>query len=390
MSNNKYIVKSLTPWMMDELIAFAELVNFDLILIRKPDEFYKVDLRKLEANGVNIYISPFVYNFPLKKIVIILNFFVLNLSKFDFGYNTVIGIKSMLWFFKMDMNHFSKKSNIHAQFATQATIISFLVKKFYSNKPLVSFTFHAYDIYFKNNWFNLLIKNCHKAFSISEFNIDYVQKKYMVSNKIVLSRLGVFRENIAKNNKMESQNLTLGLMSFFVKKKGIIYLLRAFKKLKESGLENIKLSLAGDGPLKIEILSFIKENNLTKMIKYIGKVRGQEKKDFYNSINVFILPSIKLINDQDGIPVVLMEAIACSLPLISTKVSGIPEICINNFNGILIEERDVQKIYDSIIELYENKEKRLFYSNNSYSLSNEYDISINSKKKLLILNFLKN
>jgi len=387
MTKNKYIVKSLTPWMMDELKTFSSLVNFDLILLRNPEEFYKENLNQLELNDVKIYIEPFAYNFLLKKLVIILKFFFSNLFKFDFGYNTIIGIKSMFWFFRMNLNLFSKESNIHAQFATQPALVSLLIKKYYLNQPLFSFTFHAYDIYFNNKWFEVLVKNCYWAFSISNYNIEYVNNKFIKSDKFILSRLGVFRDTIHKENRNDSDYFTLGLMSWFWEKKGIGYLLEAFRVLKVNGFENIKLKLAGDGPLKNKFTSFIEENDLSSNIELIGKIKGQEKDEFYNSLDVFVLPSIELKNDQDGIPVVLMEAIAYSLPIISTNVSGIPEICINDYNGKLIEERNAQKIADSILEIYNNKENLIEYSKNSYTMSKKYDIEINSKIKISNLNW---
>jgi len=388
MLNNKYVVKSLTPWMMDELIAFSSMSNFDLILLRVPTNFYKEGLNKLNLNGVNIYIKPISYKFSIRKLIVILKFIANNFLKFNINYNAVLGIKSIFWFFKLDVRYFTGESNIHAQFATQAALVSLLVKYYYSNKPLLSFTFHAYDIYFSNNWFNLLVKNSHKAFSISLFNIKYVKNNFIDSDRVFLSRLGVFRNLIQKHDKNDSNFFVLGLMSWFVEKKGINYLLEAIKELKANDYKDIKLILAGDGPLKDKYLKYIEENDLTSMIEYRGKVKGQEKENFYNEIDCFILPSIRLKNDQDGIPVVLMEAIAYRLPLISTNVSGIPEICINDYNGKLINDRDVKSNYDSIVEIYNDKTKRLLFANNSYDISKEYDIEFNSKKKLMNLNWI--
>ena len=143
--------------------------------------------------------------------------------------------------------------------------------------------------------------------------------------------------------------------------------------------------MAGDGPLNEEIQDFIEINNLSDTIKCLGRVKGNQKENFYNTIDTFILPSISIKNDQDGIPVVLMEAVAYGLPLISTNVSGIPEICINEYNGFLIEEKSVEAIFESIIKLNENTLKRKKFSENSILMSDNYDIQLNSKKKLLEL-----
>lgn len=362
MPDNKYIVKSLAPWMIDELLVFSTLTKFDLILLREQDEFYSQSLKQLENNGVTIYIKPFKYNSITSKLSIIFSFLMQNMKNFRLNYNSVIGLKSIVWFLKFDIKLFSSKSKIHAQFATQAALISVLLKMYYKNKPQVSITFHAYDIYNNNTWFKYLVEHCQWAYSISNFNIKYVSDNYIKSNKIILSRLGVFRKenHVQKTNKI----FTLGLLSWFVEKKGIIYLLSAIKLLKENGYSDIKLILAGDGPLKVDYLKYIEENNLEKYITYIGVIQGNDKRNFYESLDVFVLPSIKLKNDQDGIPVVLMEAIAYSLPIISTNISGIPEICVDNYNGALIKERDVNAIYHAILQLYNDKKNRTTFAKN--------------------------
>lgn len=385
MANNKYIIKEITPWMMDELIVFSQIVNYDIIFLRKQRDFFKEDLDQLEKKGIHIYVKPYAMGNLFKKLRIVISFLLHNLGKFSPDYNGVIGFKSIMWFLKLDLSLFGPDSNMHAQFATQPTIISLLIKQYYKGSPSYSFTFHAYDIYFNNNWFSLLTKHCHRAYSISSFNIDYVTKKYGKSANLELARLGVFRDQIHRIEKPasdESKIFTFGLMTWFDKKKGIIFLLKAMLELKRRGYENIRLILAGDGSLKNEFLEFIDLNKLDDSVRYVGKIKREEKQDFFNSLDAFVLPSIALKNDQDGIPVVLMEAIAYSLPIISTDVSGIPEICRHQYNGHLVPERDVDALVNSIIYFYDHKEKRDEYARNSFVLSNEYDITLNSKKKM--------
>jgi glycosyltransferase involved in cell wall biosynthesis len=385
MENNKYLIKSLAPWMIDELLAFSETNKFDIIFLRDQDTFYSDAIKELESRNIKVYIKPKRLTNFLKKSSIILNFTFTNLSKFNLNYNGILGLKSLWWFLFMDITIFSKKSNIHAQFATQPALVSLLIKQYYSNKPKYSFTFHAHDIYFKNKWFDLLVKNSHKSFSISEYNIKYINGNYTASKKIVLSRLGVFRDALRKEEisiTKKPSAFTLGLMSRFVEKKGISYLLKSILKLNQQGHKEIKLILAGDGPLNEEIAEFIKINNLTSTVKCLGRVKGEIKEEFYNSLDAFILPSITIKNDQDGIPVVLMEAVAYGLPLISTKVSGIPEICIDNFNGFLIEEKNIDEIMTSILELSKDKLRVKQFSKNSLLISDLYDIRINSLEKI--------
>lgn len=387
-TNNKYIIKVIAPWMIDELIVFSKNTKVDVILLKRQEEFYNEGLERLNINNLKVYTEPFSYKNFSKKIFIVISFFFQNFFKFRPDYNFVIAFSAIFWFLKIDLSHFSKNSNIHAQFATQSTIISLLIKRYYNNKPKYSFTFHAYDIYFKSKWFKLLVENCHQAFSISKYNINYINKKYLDSEKIVLARLGVFTKDIKPVNKIQNEVLTLGLVSWFVEKKGIKYLLKALKILQEKGYNNVELILAGDGPLKDDYLTYINDNNIENMVNYIGSVDGNTKVNFYNSLDAFILPSISLKDDQDGIPVVLMEAIAYGLPIISTDVSGIPEICMDKFNGFLLEEKNTNVIVKSIISLMENREQLAAFSKNSLQLSKEYDIEINSIVKMKAMNWI--
>lgn len=385
MVNNKYIVKNMGPWMMDELMAFSKITDFDIVFLRNPESVFQKEMKKLRDNNVNIFIEPSSRKGLLKKCLVVLGFVYNNLFKFKPDYNSVIGIKSIYWFLKLDISRFSQDSNIHAQFATQASVISLLIKKYYNNKPKISFTFHAHDIYFKNRWFKLLVNECNKSFSISEYNIGYVQNNYLHSPKTQLARLGVFRDGTNHFNRYankDTKEVRIGVLSYFVKKKGIEFLLNAMKVLVFEKKLEPKLIIAGDGPLKKEYIEIIKKNNLQNHVFLIGKVQFREKTDFFESLDLFVLPSISLKNDQDGIPVVLMEAISYGLPIISTDVSGIPEICIDDYNGYLIEEKSVDAIVKSVEKLIVSDKKRIEFSNNSFLKSEEYDIDSNSKIKL--------
>jgi len=229
------------------------------------------------------------------------------------------------------------------------------------------------------------------CFSISDYNIKYVEQHYLRSDKIKLSRLGVFRENMDNTSTLKfenNKNFTIGLLSWFIEKKGIIYLLQAINELSSQKDLSIKLIIAGDGPLKESYQTYIKSNKLDDFISFAGVIKGEQKEDFFKSLDAFVLPSISLKNDQDGIPVVLMEAISYALPIISTDVSGIPEICINEYNGFLIPEKSVKELVYAIKDLFSNEDKYMMYSKNSFELSNDYDIDINSMKKLKTISWI--
>jgi hypothetical protein len=153
--------------------------------------------------------------------------------------------------------------------------------------------------------------------------------------------------------------------------------------------KNIRLILAGDGPLRKTIEEYIAEHNLDDAIHYVGKINFEKKPEFFSSLDALVLPAITLRNDKDGIPVVLMEAISYGLPIISTNISGIPEICINNFNGLLIPEKDVASLVDAIDTLYNDKLMHRQFARNSLRLFDSYNIESNSYHKLQKLNWIR-
>ena len=104
MANNKYIIKEITPWMMDELIVFSQIVNYDIIFLRKQREFFNEELEELEKKGVRIYVKPYATGNLFKKLSTVFSFLIHNLTKFSTDYNGVIGFKSILWFLKLDLS----------------------------------------------------------------------------------------------------------------------------------------------------------------------------------------------------------------------------------------------------------------------------------------------
>lgn len=380
-----YLIKNLAPWMIDELLAFSDITKFKVVLLKKQNPFFNNELEKLKRRGIEIYSQPKNYKNFIEKLFFIVPFFINNIKKFRFDYNGVIGIKSILWFLRLDINIFQPNSNIHAQFATQAAILSLMIKKFRKNKLSYSFTFHAHDIFFTNRWFSLLVRESKVAFSISNFNILYIDKYYanFDKTKIKLSRLGVFKPAIISKKKIGHDKITIGFLSWFVEKKGIIYLLQAIKILQSKFPNKFHFLIAGDGPLKHNIIDFIRTEDLSNVVKYIGQVDNKTKTSFFNSLDIFTLPSIELKNNKDGIPVVLMEAISYGIPVISTNVSGIPEICLNDHNGILINEKSSKDLVAAIIRISSNFDRYINFSHNAVKLySKSYSIEKNSSYKL--------
>lgn len=138
-----------------------------------------------------------------------------------------------------------------------------------------------------------------------------------------------------------ASTLNLLFVGRFVEKKGFITLYRAIRRLNESTKLRIRVHCVGDGPQ----LEFFTERAIADGLKDAFVFYGAKQKSFVRDLmkrcNLFVLPSHTAPNgDSEGLPVVLMEAMAAGLPVVSTYHSGIPELIVDKKTGFLIQEKD--------------------------------------------------
>jgi len=95
---------------------------------------------------------------------------------------------------------------------------------------------------------------------------------------------------------------------------------------------------------------------LERCIRFHGALRQERLIDLYYGCDVFVLAAKKAKNRdvQDGIPVVLMEAMATGLPVISTRISGVPELIEDGESGILVKPQDYRAIADAVMFVANN------------------------------------
>jgi glycosyltransferase involved in cell wall biosynthesis len=118
-------------------------------------------------------------------------------------------------------------------------------------------------------------------------------------------------------------------------------LIKAFA-LAFTGNFNVQLNIAGDGPLKDYLLSVAKKSGIESQVKFLGQLNRSEVLNELQHSNVFVLSST-----YETFGVVLIEALACGNPVISTR-SGGPENIVNDLNGILVEPGDIIALADSM------------------------------------------
>ena len=104
-------------------------------------------------------------------------------------------------------------------------------------------------------------------------------------------------------------------------------------------------------------------------IEILGNVSDEELIDLYNSSDIFVLPSI--VDSQgntEGLGVVLLEAMACKLPVIASNIGGIPDIVHDRINGLLVPQKNIFELTSALTDLIKNEEFRKSLALNGYEM----------------------
>jgi glycosyltransferase involved in cell wall biosynthesis len=153
----------------------------------------------------------------------------------------------------------------------------------------------------------------------------------------------------------EQQTPTILAVGRFVAKKGFAYLVRACRLLQDQGYD-FHCHIVGEPDEQTEpIKKLVQELGLENRVSLQGAVTQTELKEIYAAATVFALPCHIVPNgDRDGIPNVLVEAMAMALPVVTTAISGIPELVDHQVNGLLTPPEDPVALAEALAQLLAN------------------------------------
>jgi glycosyltransferase involved in cell wall biosynthesis len=198
-----------------------------------------------------------------------------------------------------------------------------------------------------------LIKNVDEFVVLSDSWKEFIyaiseRKTLVINNYVDIEKYDVDR--------IPGQILFLGA---FIKRKGIYDLINALKKVNT----DFHLHLCGAGENE-DVQSLIDELGLNDSITNHGWVNAEQKTQLLSECSVFILPSY-----NEGLPMVIIEAMACEIPIISTPVGGIPEVIIENSTGYLVEPGDVNAMAEKLEYVLGNNDLSLVKKAKEYYLA---------------------
>jgi len=257
--------------------------------------------------------------------------------------------------------------HLHAHFAHGATSVTWLASKI-TGVPF-SFTGHAKDIYSERlNPAGLLRRKllaARFAVTCTEANRTHllavapearVHRVYHGLNADFARLLAAQRTRPERNGALHV--LSVGRL---VAKKGFDVLVDAQALLADRGVLADTTVVGGDadGAFGLELVRQVAARGLDGHLRLPGTMSQAALLDEYRRASVFCLPCRVLDDgDRDGIPNVLVEAMAAGVPVVTTRISGIPELVEDGVNGLLVEPDDAQALADALLRVHGDTELR--------------------------------
>jgi len=173
-------------------------------------------------------------------------------------------------------------------------------------------------------------------------NNDFYKKRFAPNNEKIICHISNFRK---------VKRIKDVLLSFEIISKEI----------------DVKLILVGDGPERSALEKISRESKYRNNIYFLGSLKST--KEVLNISDLFFLPS-----STESFGLSALEAMACSVPVISTKTGGIPEVVIDGESGYLSEVGDVKEMSSNAVEILSNENKLLLFKENALKQAMKFDV----------------
>jgi glycosyltransferase involved in cell wall biosynthesis len=279
--------------------------------------------------------------------------------------------------------------HVHSHFAHDPTLIALLLNRL-TGIPF-SFTAHARDLYQTSP--RALADRIAAASAVvtcCRANLRYLERAAAPADRAKLKLihhgvdLSVFgpADDAAPRNRMP-RILSVGRL---VEKKGFPDLVAACALLKRAG-HPFRCEIYGDGPLYDQLVGLTMQLKVADRVTLGGGRPQHELADTFRTADIFVItPVVTGEGDRDGIPNVLVEAMACGLPVVSTPVGGIPEVVVHDETGLLAEPGDPASIAAQLATLLTDEERgRRLGARARHAVVDKFDTGANARALAAVL-----
>lgn len=259
---------------------------------------------------------------------------------------------------------------VHIHVASRKSLFrkSFYIKlaKFFKRKMVLHIHGGDFDSFYwekcsnrQRRWVTEILNSVDVIIALGEIWESRISRYCSSEVRVVNNSVEV--EEVNLYNPTSRNVLFLGRLE---KEKGVVDLIEAAEiVIKEQ--EDIKFILAGNGNLG-EVEKTILDKGIENNFMLLGWVDSSRVRELLKNSMIFVLPSY-----DEGMPMSILEAMSFGVPIVSTKVGGIPEMIKDGFNGFLVKPGEVQDLANYISYLSKNYNERIIISNKNFNDTNE-------------------
>lgn len=272
--------------------------------------------------------------------------------------------------------------HIHAHFGNTATAVARLAAAMAGVS--YSFTAHARDIFHDNVRDEDLRRKLNDAagvVTVSQFNVEFLRNKFAGAAdhvRLIYNGLDLDSFPFSPATDMGVRIVAVGRL---VEKKGLCDLVTACGLLVRNGVSNLSCQIVGGGPLQNELQAQIIDERLERHVELLRALPLDEVKTLIRKATLLAAPCVVAENgDRDGLPTVLLEAMALGTPCIATQVTGIPEAIKHEQTGLIVPPGDPTELAKACLRLTDNPALCDQLASNARQLiESKFDISKNAQ-----------
>jgi colanic acid/amylovoran biosynthesis glycosyltransferase len=241
--------------------------------------------------------------------------------------------------------------HVHCHFANHPAAAGFIVHRL-TGIPY-SFTAHGSDLHVDRRMLCKKIAESAFVVPISEYNREVMIEECgeRIRPKLIVIHCGVDLAVFGPHDPPETGPFTILAVGTLHEVKGQSYLVEACRLLRDEGVD-VACNVVGDGPDRAALTRQIAQAGLEDRVQLLGRLNRADVSDLLRRAHVLAAPSVPTRHGKrEGIPVVLMEAMASGLPVVASRISGIPELVEDGVSGLLVQPRDARALADALARL---------------------------------------
>lgn len=279
-------------------------------------------------------------------------------------------------------------THVHAHFANHPTVAALAAHRLLGIP--FSFTAHAHDLYVDQHMLTTKVRAAAFVVAISEYNEAFLLRHCgeTMRHKIHVVHCGVDTDVFRPRPYIrDDDRFTIVCVGALEEKKGQTYLIEACRLLEQRGLSFV-CRLVGEGPYRRTLEDQITQAGLDGIVRLEGGKSRDDVVALLNQADVVALPSVPTVSGRmEGIPVALMEPMACEKPVVSTRISGIPELVEDGVHGFLIQPHDSIALADALLRLAGDPAlQQQFGRAGRRKILREFDLATNAARLLQLMN----